>query len=67
MKKWICLLLSSIFAVSALTACNKQVESSGGNTNYTPYETILGGESDTHKNQSVKTENFLVQDGKTSY
>ena len=67
MKKWICLLLSSIFAVSALTACNKQVESSGGNTNYTPYEAILGGESDTHKNQSVKTENFLVQDGKTSY
>ena len=67
MKKWICVLLSSIFAVSALTACNKGGENSSAGTNYTPYETTLGGESETHKNESVKTENFLVQDGKTSY
>ena len=61
------MLLSSIFAVSALTACNKGGENSSAGTNYTPYETTLGGESETHKNESVKTENFLVQDGKTSY
>ena len=67
MKKWICLILSSIFAVSALTSCKDNEESSPPNTEYTPYEATLGGESATHKNDSVKTSDFLVKDGKTSY
>ena len=65
MKKWIYLLLSSIFAFSALTACDNNGDN--GNTNYTPYEATLGGESATHKNASVKTSEFLVKNGQTSY
>lgn len=67
MKKWICLILSSIFAVSALTSCKDNGGSDKPNTEYTPYEATLGGESATHKNDSVKTSDFLVKDGKTSY
>lgn len=67
MKKWICLLLSSIFAVSALTACQEESKNSSPVIDFEPYETTLGGESDTHKNASVKTEEYLVKDGQTAY
>lgn len=67
MKKWICLLLSSIFAVSALTACQEESKNSSPIIDFEPYEATLGGESDTHKNASVKTEEYLVKDGQTAY
>lgn len=70
MKKWICIALSTIFALSVCSGCKKDPQgnsedSSGGADGV--YQTTLGGESETHKNASVKTDSFMVKDGKTAY
>lgn len=65
MKKLISLLMCFVVSLSVLAACSNDV----GNDKqpYDPYEAQLGGESETHKNTSVKTDDFLVKDGETSY
>ena len=65
MKKWICLLLCFVLSLSVFAACAKGKNKE--DAPYDPYEMQLGGESETHKNNSVKTDGFLVKDGKTSY
>lgn len=64
MKKWICLLFCLIFTFSVMTACTG---GEGKEKEYAPYETELGGESETHKNKSVKTDKYLIKDGETAY